>query len=389
MRATRQATQAAHGPTRERLWRRPGVVTPASGSVAMATGIVSVALLVAGFATLSTLLMWLDIGVWLVLAAVFAAHALGDTGAWRAAADTPPALTAVAATTVLGTRLALCGWTNAARVLLGLAAALWPILLVRVATRLRRRMPGAVFLICVATQGLAVLAGQLALADDGTWLAWTALALYILGLVLYAVAFTRFDLSQVLTGAGDQWIVGGALAISAVAGSKLLASPVWTTTEHSALRTLTLAVLGCALVWYAALAVAEVARPRPHYDIRRWATVFPLGMTAAACLLVSTTAHVPWLDPVGRVQLWIATVAWTLATIGLARSSTDHATAHGPATAPTPDLRAESGRHDGDGTRRPAAGPAVSCRRRGRGSRRHVRCSGSGGRTSSKARAIP
>ncbi|WP_346012460.1 tellurite resistance/C4-dicarboxylate transporter family protein [Streptomyces sp. SID3343] len=312
----------ARAPIRGPLWRRSAVVPPASGSVVMATGIVSVALSVAGFAALSKVLMWLDVGVWLVLAAAFAGHALGDPRAWRAAADTPPALTAVAATTVLGTRLALFGWTNTACALLLLAAALWPVLLVRVTTRLRRRMPGAVFLVCVATQGLAVLTGQLALVDRGEWLAWTALSLYVLGLALYAVAFTRFDLRQVLTGAGDHWVAGGALAISAVAGSKLLASPVWTGTTHSALRLLTLVVLGCALGWYAVLAMGEVVRPRPRYDIRRWATVFPLGMTAAACLLVSTTAHVSWLGPLGRIQLWIATAAWTLTAAGLVRAST-------------------------------------------------------------------
>jgi len=39
--------------------------------------------------------------------------------------------------------------------------------------------------------------------------------------------------------------------------------------------------LGCAatqelaLTWYAVLLVAEFVRPRPRYDVRRWATVFP------------------------------------------------------------------------------------------------------------------
>ncbi|MGR7003205.1 SLAC1 family transporter [Yinghuangia aomiensis] len=131
---------------------------------------------------------------------------------------------------------------------------------------------------------------------------------------------TRFDIRQIRTGAGDHWVAGGALAISAVAGSKLVASPVWTGIGHDILRITTLVVLGVALGWYVVLAVAEIAYPRLRYDIRRWATVFPLGMTAAACLLVSAAAHVAWLDTLGRVLLWIAFPVWALAGVGLVRS---------------------------------------------------------------------
>ncbi|GCD95701.1 membrane protein [Embleya hyalina] len=315
----RVGREAVPRPARVSSERRWVAVPPAFGSVVMATGIVSIALFAAGFRTLSVLFMWLDVGVWVLLAAAFGARALRDPRGWRTAAATPPALTAVAATTVLGTRLVLFGWTDTACVLLALAAVVWPVLLVDVVTHMGHRMPGAVFLVCVATQGLGVLAGQLALVGEGDWLAWAALVLYGLGLALYVLACTRFDFRQVLTGAGDHWVAGGALAISAVAGSKLVASPVWTGPAHDALRTLTLVVLGLALAWYAVLAVGELVRPRPHYDTRRWATVFPLGMTAAACLLLSTAAHVSWLDPLGRVLLWIAVAAWTLTGIGLLR----------------------------------------------------------------------
>lgn len=295
-------------------------VPPASGSIVMATGIVSIGLHVAGFATLSEILMGIDIAVWLLLAAAFVTRAFRDPHGWKAAADTPPALTAVAATTVLGTRLALFGWTHTAYALLAIAAVVWPFLLGPVVRHLGHRMPGAVFLVCVATQGLAVLAGQLALQGEVEWPAWAALVLFALGLVLYAVVLTRFDIRQLRTGAGDHWVAGGALAISAVAGSKLVASPVWTGTAHDVLRITTLVMLGGALGWYAVLAIAEVAYPRLRYDIRRWATVFPLGMTAAACLLVSGAAHVAWLDPLGRALLWIAFPVWALAGVGLARS---------------------------------------------------------------------
>lgn len=49
------------------------------------------------------------------------------------------------------------------------------------------------------------------------------------------------------------------------------------------------------LGWYVVLAVAEVRRPRLAYDVRRWATVFPLGMAAGASLSTASAAHVAWL----------------------------------------------------------------------------------------------
>ncbi|MEU3726335.1 hypothetical protein AB0E73_26995, partial [Streptomyces sp. NPDC031705] len=176
----------------------------------------------------------------------------------------------------------------------------------------RRRMPGAAFLVCVATQGLAVLAAALSAAWSLAWLAQAALACCCLGLLLYVLALARFDFHEVVRGAGDHWIAGGALSITALAGAKLTASPLWTGPAHAALRTATLAALCISLAWYAVLLAAELRSPRPRYDIRRWSTVFPLGMTATACLTAAPATGTPWLHPLGEVLLWIAAAAWVL-----------------------------------------------------------------------------
>ncbi|MFG2875383.1 tellurite resistance/C4-dicarboxylate transporter family protein [Streptomyces sp. NPDC048337] len=282
---------------------------PAAGAAVMAVGIISVGLHLTGHEVPSLIALALAGALWLVLAADFTARLLGDRRRFRAEADTPAALTAVAATTVLGTRLSLLGWQDVAAALLALAAVLWPGLLFAVVRHWRRRMPGVAFLVCVATQGLAVLAAVLAAAEHHDWLAWAALACFCLGLLLYAVALARFDLGEVAGGAGDHWVAGGALAISSLAASKLTASPVWTGSAHTVLRTATLALLGLSLTWYAVLLTAELRHPRPRYDIRRWATVFPLGMTAAACLSAADPTGVAWLRPLGEVLLWIAVAA--------------------------------------------------------------------------------
>ncbi|QTI49811.1 hypothetical protein JYK04_07684 [Streptomyces nojiriensis] len=286
----------------------------------MATGIISVGLHLTGHEAASLVALLVAMALWLVLAADFTSRLLGDRGRFRAEADTPAALTAVAATTVIGARLSQQGRQTAAAVLLVLAAVLWPGLLYNVLRHWRRRMPGAAFLGCVATQGLSLLAASLADAGHRDVLARAAMAAFCLGLLLYLAALFRFDLREVVGGAGDHWVAGGALSISALAGSKLTASPVWTGSAHTALRTVTLALLALSLGWYVVLLAAELRHPRPRYDIRRWATVFPLGMTATACLSVAEPAGVAWLSTLGEVLLWIAVGAWLLTFAALVAS---------------------------------------------------------------------
>ncbi|MGY4741132.1 tellurite resistance/C4-dicarboxylate transporter family protein [Streptomyces sp. ATMOS53] len=296
-----------------RLWwtRRP----PAAGSAVMATGIVSFGLHLTGYDVLSRVTLAMAGVAWAALAADFVVRLLRAPERWLAEAGTPGALTAVAATTVLGAGLCALGRRTPAEALLALAAVLWPVLFVTVVRRWRRGMPGTVFLGCVAIQGLAVLGAALAAAESAAWLAHTALVLFGLGIVLYCVALALFDLRQVAEGHGDQWIAGGALAISALAGAKLLAADdgdlyLWNGDDTGVLRTVTVALLVLDLAWCAVLLIAEVAWPRPRYDVRRWATAFPLGMTAAATLSVAAAVDVPALKGPGEVLLWAAVAAW-------------------------------------------------------------------------------
>ncbi|MFF4502375.1 tellurite resistance/C4-dicarboxylate transporter family protein [Streptomyces sp. NPDC001401] len=307
------------GPTSLRAWWAQR--SPAAGSAVMATGILSVGLHLTGYEVLSRVFLVLACAAWAGLAADFGVRLMRDRERWRAEAGTPGALTAVAATAVLGTRFSALGRQTLAEALLALAAVLWPGLLVEAVRHWRRHMPGAVFLCCVATQGLAVLGATLAGAEATAWLAHAALVLFWLGLVLYGCALALFDLRQVRQGPGDQWMAGGALAISALAGSKLVAADsarlyLWNDDDRGVLRSVTVALLALGLAWYAVLLVAEALRPRRGYDVRRWATVFPMGMTAAAVLSVAAALDVPWLKGPGRVLLWIAVAAWVAVAAG-------------------------------------------------------------------------
>ncbi|MFJ9540401.1 tellurite resistance/C4-dicarboxylate transporter family protein [Streptomyces sp. NPDC101225] len=309
------------GPVSVRAWwaQRP----PAVGAAVTATGILSVGLRLTAYEVLSRIALVLACAAWLGLAADSGVRLVRDRERWWADARRPQSLTAVAATAVLGTRISLAGRPAPAEALLVAAAVLWPLLVVAVVGNWQRRMPGSVFLCCVATQGLAVLGATLAGTEATAWLAHAALVLFGLGLVLYGFALPRFDLRQVTEGWGDHWVAGGALALSALAGSELLAADsahlyLWNDDDRGVLRVVTSALLVLDLAWCAVLLVAEAARPRPRYDARRWATVFALGMTAAAVLSAATALGAPWLKGPGQVLLWIAVAAWGAVAVGAA-----------------------------------------------------------------------
>ncbi|MFD6553184.1 tellurite resistance/C4-dicarboxylate transporter family protein [Streptomyces sp. NPDC058398] len=295
----------------------------AAGPAVMATGIISTGLHLTGHETLSRIALVLASLAWTGLAADFAVRLVGDRERWARRARTPAGLDAVAATTVLGTRFSTLGWQELAEALLALSAVLWPVLLVTVLWRLRRRMPGEVFLVCVATQGLSVLASTIAGTVGPDWLAHAALVLFWLGIGLCVLSFAHFDRGEVRKGAGDHWVAAGALGISALAGAGLVAAHhvdpyLWNNDDQDVLRDTTGALLVLDLVCYVLLAVAEVVWPRPRYDVRRWSSVFSMGMSAVAALAVAAALDVFWLKGPGQVLLWIAVAAWLAAAAGAA-----------------------------------------------------------------------
>nr|WP_257721934.1 tellurite resistance/C4-dicarboxylate transporter family protein [Streptomyces sp. FR-008] len=292
----------------------------------MATGIVSVGCHLVGAEVLSRVLLGVAAVGWVVLVGVFLGHFFGEREQWWAESRTAASLTGVAGTAVVGTRSVLLGWTEVGWALLGVAAVSWVGLLPQVVRRLGRRVPGSAYLTCVATQSLGVLGATLAAATGVTWPLPVAVVLLVVGFGLYVLVLLHFDFHQLKEGAGDHWVACGALAISALAAGKLTAAsgaPLkWAEPLRPWLLAVTLVLLLAALAWYAVIAVAELRWPRLGYDPRRWATVFPLGMTAVAALTAAGEvgpATSGWLEPLGRVLLWVAVAVWALVAAGLAR----------------------------------------------------------------------
>lgn len=181
---------------------------------------------------------------------------------------------------------------------------------------------------------VAVLATRLARVTGERWKVDAAAVAFVLGLMLYGMVVRRFDFRQVVRGAGDHWVLGGALAISTLAGSALLEASAMglPDTVRTALRIVTPWLGWAAAVVYLSLAAAEVIRPRLRFDVRRWSTVFPLGMAALATLHLSRVFHQGTLWDIGQVLSWLAFAVWLVVAAGSLRRA--RAIAAGPGRRP-------------------------------------------------------
>ena len=167
----------------------------------------------------------------------------------------------MAGTAVLGTRLAIADYHAAAAALLAVAGVCWALLVVPVLRHWKTPTAGISFVLTAATEALAALAAILAVSYRAGWLVTAATATMALGLAFYVFTAARFDLRQLVTGHGDHWLAGGALAIAALAAGHIAQSAA-TLGQLSQLRhvlTTSTLVLWClAMVWLLPLVVGEI-----------------------------------------------------------------------------------------------------------------------------------
>ncbi len=304
--------------------RLAATLTFSAGAVVMGTGIVSVALSLDGDRLLSLTLLaiaavgWFALGLGLVVLVIRLRPLLLDE------ARSPASLTAVAGTAVLGARLQLLGWNREADALLAIALGIWLLLLPVVLMHSQTPAVGLSFLLTVSTESLIVLSATLADVYDSTWLALAALGGFALGLGFYAAVVSSFDPRQLLVGRGDHWIAGGALAIATLACARItvttsLVQPLHR--AHDPLTTASLALWAAAIAWLPPLLVSEVAAPRFGYDVRRWSTVFPLGMYAVCSFAVARACDISGIADFARAWIWVAFTVWLVSFAHLARQA--------------------------------------------------------------------
>ena len=303
------------GHTEASLERTLAALPPSSGAVVMATGILSIALWLDGLQTLSQILLAVATFVWAVLGGLLIGRAVRDRPRFDHEARSPAALAGVAGTAVLGTAFTLRGWDWAGVSLLVIAVVVWATLLVPILSHWTTPTAGVSLLLTVATESLAVLAATLAVHEHARLLLYAALAPFLLGLISYLAVIARFDLHQLRRGHGDQWITGGALAISSLAAARIALGTKALATlggDTGPLKDVAVVLWGLTILSLPVLLLTEAVRPRLHYDVRRWSTVFPLGMYAASSFTLGTTVHDAAVTSFADVWVWVAVAVWLL-----------------------------------------------------------------------------
>lgn len=341
-------------------------LSPGCFAFVMATGIVSVAMAHKHLDALSTVLLVLAFAGYAVLVVATCYRVLAFPQALRADLMHPGRafgfFTFVAATNVLGTRIALDGGH---RIALGLLVVGWLGWLVlgylvpattmfrRTAAPVLRQVDGTWFVWVVATQSVAVLAATLEPTTPLWRDAFALLALFTwtLGSLLYAAAlalvaarFLRYRPSpEELTP--PYWIAMGATAISTMAAASIM-----TMAEAPSAIAAGGLVAGAALAFWAfgswlvpVLLAAGWWRHRVHrvplrYDVTLWTVVFPLGMYGVASHALGEAAHLPIVTTIGAAESWVALAAWAVTFVAMLaaparnrlRGPRNDAAGHGP-----------------------------------------------------------
>ena len=330
--------------------RTVGELFPGSFALVMATGIISVAASLLGFAWLAWALLWANgvfyILLWVLTAAravLYPARLLSD---FRSHAKGAGFLTMVAGTCVLGTQAALVAGSQVVALgLLCLGAALWLVQCYGFFTAvmvspekpdLGAGLHGGWLILVVGTQSLSVLSAVLAPAFPAytALLLFPSLCLNLVGGVLYLIIITLLVYRLVFHGLSPQqltpltWIAMGAAAITTLAGARLtLSANAWVFLEGLSpfLRAWTLLfwstatwwipLLGCLGVWR-----HLVKRLPIRYEPQYWSLVFPLGMYTTCTLVTSRAVDLEFLLAIPRVFLWIALAAWLATAAGMVRA---------------------------------------------------------------------
>lgn len=318
---------------------------PGYFGLTMATGIIAIALDMFEITMLSNMMAIIALISWLTLLVIYIWRLIRFPKVVWAELINPTTtfifFTFVAATNVVGllfylhgfNQLALFCWIFAFLGWLSLLHCSFSILTIHRAERNLNIVHGGWLICIVGTQSLVIL-GVNIVDQVGIYADYMMVGLYMLwgiGLILYTIFVTLFCYRLFFLNMEDEdytplmWVVMGAAAISANAGSALSFSepiiPVLIAL-HPVVNAVSLLSWTWATWWIPLLVVIAYwklfIRQMPlRYDPMQWNIVFPLGMYAVTSFQLSLSVGFEPMYWVSQIMVWVAIVMWCLIMLGL------------------------------------------------------------------------
>jgi tellurite resistance protein TehA-like permease len=322
---------------------------PGYFALVMATGIVSIASYFMGLHELGLALLWLNAVQYLALIGFtilrFIRYRREFIADLLSEAKGVTFLTASAGTFILGSQFVILLQMN------GVGHALWiggivlwiafvSIFFTLVVTREHKPtivegITGSTLILVVATEGICVL-GTLLEAATGfsESILFVCLAAYAVGAIFYLIFITlilsrwMFFPQDATSLTPSYWINMGALAITTLAGSRLiLSADGWPFLREIVVfvKGLTFCCWAMAAWWIPLLIIAGlwrhgVQRVPIRYDPQYWSLVFPLGMFTVATILFEKATGLTMLHWIPQITICLAWIAWGATFVGMLRS---------------------------------------------------------------------
>jgi tellurite resistance protein TehA-like permease len=324
-------------------------LNPGYFALVMATGIVSRAVGVDGSARLSGILLALTIACYAILVVAYGWRLIGYRREFLADLADPRKtfafFTFVAASDVLGSRLAADGHSWATVALLIVAIVVWLLLNYGVPLMLITRhgtksalvgVNGTWFIWVVGTQSIAVSATVLPKPVPASLVA-LAVTCWSVGVVLYVMvaALVLTSLLQYPVRPTEvtpaYWVFMGATAISVLAGAQILLLPAdpLVTAARPVIAGICV-ILWAFGTWLIPFLLATgvwrhlIRKVKLSYEPGLWSIVFPVGMYGVASRQLGKALHVSWLRTLGSDEAWLAFAVWAVVFLAMLGSFVAH-----------------------------------------------------------------